>query len=376
MTSFHGTLLAFGERRLETVHGPVTAHLFESLLDHRPLIVLTCGDVRGPEPLLARVHSSCVTSETLEARDCDCAAQLSAALAAITAHGRGALFYLMQEGRGAGFAAKARDRMLVQASGHRLTTFEAYEQMGLGRDLRRYDEVAFACQALGIAAPLRLLSNNPEKVDAIRETGLAVAGTEPVAAPASTFNLHYLDAKRRSGHTLGGGSGSLRVADLPEPVESFEPEPVAGEPPALLLASYLLPVGVDGEAVAWFRVRVELDVSARTERVLLSHGDPDGRVPLVGVHEETLLERFPLRAPGASRRRWRAIVRAACDQGAACILFRSAGGGADDAATAAKRIARQVPGRRIRTIRGADALDDALAARGFGIEGRVALGEA
>src|SRR6185436_1559805 len=111
------------------------------------------GAVGAPAPLLARVHSSCVTSEAYGACDCDCAEQLAASLAEIAGAGRGVLFYLMQEGRGAGFAAKARDRMLVQTSRHRLTTFEAYARMGLDHDCRRYEEVGDLCRLLGVRAP-------------------------------------------------------------------------------------------------------------------------------------------------------------------------------------------------------------------------------
>ncbi len=120
-----GSLLRLETRALETRHGPFEAVVFRNLGSHRLAIVLLRGDVSGSEPLLARVHSSCVTSEALGARDCDCADQLDGALAAIAVEGRGALFYLLQEGRGAGLTAKSRDRMLVQASRHRLTTFEA-----------------------------------------------------------------------------------------------------------------------------------------------------------------------------------------------------------------------------------------------------------
>src|SRR5215470_19046660 len=133
-----GSLLEARSGSLETEHGLFQAHWFQNLSTRRPALVLTQGDVATGAPLLARVHSSCVTSESLAGCDCDCAAQLDASLARIAAEGRGALFYLLQEGRGAGLAAKARDRMIVQASGHQITTFEAYDLMGLGRDQRRY----------------------------------------------------------------------------------------------------------------------------------------------------------------------------------------------------------------------------------------------
>src|SRR5215475_2979141 len=254
-----GSLLALDERPLDTVHGRFRAHRFHNLSTGQPAVAVATGDITGRSPLLARVHSSCITSEVYGACDCDCAEQLDAALAAVAAAGRGVLFYLTQEGRGAGFAAKARDRMLVQASGHRLTTFEAYDRLGLGHDQRRYDEVAAACRLLGVTAPLRVLTNNPEKLGALRAAGITVAGHRRLTVGASPFSAHYLAAKSRSGHLLAAGSGV--AADLPERVTALRPRPVRGAPRFLELASYLLPLGAP--APAWFRLHLYLDVVER-----------------------------------------------------------------------------------------------------------------
>src|SRR5262245_22668783 len=207
-----GSLLELRSGALETEHGRFVAHFFQNLSTRRPALVLTRGDVASNAPLLARVHSACVTSESLCGCDCDCATQLDAALERIAQEGRGALFYLLQEGRGAGIAAKARDRMIVQSSDHQITTFEAYDLMGLGRDLRRYEEVAFACQLLRIAAPLRLLTNNPEKRAAIEAEGITVAETLALEAGACAESAHYLASKSRTGHALddpGDGAPAL-----------------------------------------------------------------------------------------------------------------------------------------------------------------------
>ncbi len=146
-------------------------HVFRDLVVGRVAMVLSRGALAARSPLLARVHSSCLTSECLMGCDCDCAGQLEDALERIAARGRGAIVYLMQEGRGAGLSAKARDRMLVQASGSRLTTFDAYERMGLPPDLRRYDAVASMLAMLDVRGPLRLLTNNPEKLGAVARGG-------------------------------------------------------------------------------------------------------------------------------------------------------------------------------------------------------------
>jgi GTP cyclohydrolase II len=304
------------------VHGPFDVDPFLNLHTRAPVVVLGRGDVLGPEPLLARVHSSCVTSEAFGGRDCDCAEQLDAALEAIAREGRGVVFYLMQEGRGAGFAAKARDRMLVQASRHRLTTFEAYAQMGLERDHRRYDEVAFACRMLNLSAPLILLTNNPEKKAELEREGVRLAGTRPLERAASPWSRHYLDSKARSGHSLAESGPGCGTAELPEAVEVFDPRPVESAPRFVHVASYLLPVRVSesGDAT-WLRLNAVHDVVTGRELVVFLHRARAGAVPLLHVQSESLLERFPLRDGGVHRPAWREAVRAMRERGAGCALF-------------------------------------------------------
>ncbi len=310
----YGSLLEVGTTALETQHGPFAAHVFQNLSTRRPMLVLTRGDVRSLEPLLARVHSSCVTSESLGSCDCDCAAQLDASLARIALEGRGALFYLLQEGRGAGIAAKARDRMIVQASDHQLTTFEAYDLMGLGRDLRRYEEVAFACQLLRIAAPLRLLTNNPEKRAAIEAEGMTVAETLSLRGSACAESQHYLASKSRTGHALDDpGDGA---AALPGALRYFDPHPLSDAPEIVRVASYWLPVRVADEDTAhWFRL--ELFESPEGERILLERvGRSVQSVPL-RFERCDLLDR--LRFGG--RERWQSAAAALIDCGAGLASF-------------------------------------------------------
>ncbi len=336
-----GALLALDVRRLDTVHGRFRAHRFHNLTTGQPSLAIAIGRLGGRAPVLARIHSSCVTSEVYGACDCDCAEQLDAALAAIARAGRGVLFYLTQEGRGAGFAAKARDRMLVQASRHRLTTFDAYQRLGLGHDQRRYDEVAVACRLLGIAAPLRVLTNNPEKLDALRIAGVAVAGHLPVAVGASPFSAHYLTAKSRSGHLLAPGRSTLAV--LPERVARLRPRRVRGAPRFVELASYLLPLRTP--APAWFRLHLYLDAVTREERVVLTHGMGRRlrRPPLVHVQQDVLLERFPLRRPHRARS-WPRARAAIVRHGAGCVLFLPDGETLEP--VAGRLLAQHLPGRR------------------------------
>jgi 3,4-dihydroxy 2-butanone 4-phosphate synthase / GTP cyclohydrolase II len=304
------------------VHGTFTAHTFHDLATGQPALAVTLGDVCSPPPLLARLHSSCITSEVYGGCDCDCVEQLDAALVAIARAGRGAVFYLAQEGRGAGLVAKARDRMMVQASGNRLTTFDAYAAMGIGRDARRYGAVAAACRLLGIAAPLRLLTDNPDKVAALEAEGLTLAGTAGLTPQPSAFNRHYLAAKARAGHTFREGIDHDGAAELPEAVTGFTPHTVPGAPRFVYLAAYLLPIRL--RTTAWFRLHAYLDTATGRERIVLTHGLPDGaRRPLVRLQGETLLERFPVRAPRL-RRRWLAAAERIVEHGVGCALFLTA----------------------------------------------------
>ncbi len=328
--SVSGQLLYLGARRLHTRHGEFLAHVAQNLATGAVAFAITRGDFRSGDPLLARVHSSCVTSETFGGCDCDCVEQLDAALAQIANAGRGAVFYLLQEGRGAGLVAKARDRMIVQASGHRVTTFEAYTRMGLEHDLRRYDEVGSLCRLLEIVAPLTILTNNSDKLAALRaQAGVEIGGSEVLSRPASPWNQHYIRSKYRSGHQLED-PGHQRRAALPEPVVAFDPHPLPEDPRFIVMASYFLPIRPSGQEhvvdPVWFRVHAYFDLASGAERVVLSYGDADAASPLVRIQRESLLERFPLAGGGAGKSLWHASVKRMVADGAGVATFVSPDG--------------------------------------------------
>jgi 3,4-dihydroxy 2-butanone 4-phosphate synthase / GTP cyclohydrolase II len=131
----------------------------------------------GAPRLFTRMHSSCVTSETMRACDCDCSAQLDAAFQVIVREKHGILFYLLQEGRGVGYLCKSRDRMLVQASRDAISTFDAYKAMSLRHDHRDYSNISHICHLLGVKAPFVLLTNNPDKILAMKKLGVSFVGT-------------------------------------------------------------------------------------------------------------------------------------------------------------------------------------------------------
>jgi 3,4-dihydroxy 2-butanone 4-phosphate synthase/GTP cyclohydrolase II len=245
----HGQTLYLASCELEMRFGAFRAHIFQDIIDRHYIIALAHGDVTTADPLHIRMHSSCVTSETLRGCDCDCVEQLETALELISKKRRGILFYLMQEGRGVGYAAKARDRMLVQASQDRLTTFDAYEAMGLKKDHRHYDNISQICHLLGIRAPFNVLTNNPDKVAALRAQGIRIASTEPLEVEPSPFNLAYLTSKATcGGHNLKRPAVTrVRRATLPAPVVPFRPHALANARRFIYAASYFLPVKQVGD---------------------------------------------------------------------------------------------------------------------------------
>ncbi len=190
-----GQTTCLGKMELQLEYGDFTAYLFRTRDVNGYVIALTKGDITSDENLLIRTHSECITSETLCACDCDCVEQLNGALEQISNEGRGVLFYLRQEGRGAGYEAKAMDRMMVIASKDELGTFDAYNLMGLPRDARDYSSINDIVYLLGINAGLELMTNNHRKRSGLEEHGLKVAGTRTHSYPANPFNLHYMRTK-------------------------------------------------------------------------------------------------------------------------------------------------------------------------------------
>lgn len=164
-------------------------------------VMLTLGDVGNGEPVLARVHSECLTGDGLFSQRCDCGAQLETALEMIAAEGRGALLYLRQEGRGIGLLNKIRAYNLQDQGAD---TVEANEQLGFPADLRRYDLCKPMLSHFGIAR-LRLMTNNPRKVEALRELGIDVSERIPLQVNRNRYNEGYLRTKAiKLGHLFKG----------------------------------------------------------------------------------------------------------------------------------------------------------------------------
>ena len=163
-------------------------------LEHLAVLI---GDPGPGKPVLTRLHSECFTGDLLGSLRCDCGEQLRAAIAAIGAEGYGALLYLAQEGRGIGLVNKLRAYELQDQG---FDTIEANEQLGFDADERVYLPAAQMLRSLNIES-VRLLTNNPDKVEALQRCGVDVAERVPHRFPSNRHNETYLRTKQtRSGH--------------------------------------------------------------------------------------------------------------------------------------------------------------------------------
>jgi GTP cyclohydrolase II len=175
-------------------------------------LAMVRGRVAGAQEVLTRVHSECLTGDSLGSLRCDCGPQLRASLRAIAAEGRGVLVYVTgHEGRGIGLVEKLRAYM-VQEDG--ADTVEANELLGLPVDARDFGAAAAVLRAIGVRS-IRLLTNNPSKVEALRAHGVLIAETIPLQTAAHARNLRYLRTKRDRLHHVPPSGPELNGSILP-----------------------------------------------------------------------------------------------------------------------------------------------------------------
>jgi 3,4-dihydroxy 2-butanone 4-phosphate synthase / GTP cyclohydrolase II len=205
---------------IPNVYGDWRAYGYRSDIDGTEHLALVMGDIDGPdgtaeagEDVLTRVHSECLTGDVFGSQRCDCGTQLDAAMAMIAERGRGVVLYLRgHEGRGIGLLSKLQAYALQDAG---QDTVEANLSLGLPVDAREYSVAGQLLDDLGVRS-VRLLTNNPAKVDALAAHGFGVTRI-PLPPLTTPHNLRYLATKRdRMGHQLDslGEDAPLAQADV------------------------------------------------------------------------------------------------------------------------------------------------------------------
>ena len=193
------TVERVSEARLPTEAGEFRIAGYRSKTSDEEFVVLYKGEMNADVPTLARIHSQCLTGDVFGSKKCDCGPQLHRAMELIEQEGRGAIVYQLQEGRGIGIINKIRAYALQDAGAD---TVEANERLGLGVDLREYRQCAEVLFDLGLCK-VRVMSNNPLKLRAMKEAGLRVVERVGLEVEPTDDAVNYLRTKKeKMGHLL------------------------------------------------------------------------------------------------------------------------------------------------------------------------------
>lgn len=177
--------------RLPTPFGEFSLHGFEDSETGQEHVAVVFGEVSEEDSVLCRIHSECLTGDCLFSMRCDCGSQLEHAMRAISENGAGMILYLRQEGRGIGLINKIRAYALQDKGAD---TVEANERLGFDADLRDYT----ICKTMFLhfqVSRIRLMTNNPVKVQALTKLGLEITERIPIETGQNDHNAHYLATK-------------------------------------------------------------------------------------------------------------------------------------------------------------------------------------
>jgi len=184
---------------LPTIYGDFTLHAFQERLTGDHHLALCKGEWEEDDPVLVRVHSSCMTGDIFGSKRCDCGEQLHQALMQVEKEGKGVVLYMNQEGRGIGLVNKLKAYKLQEKG---MDTVEANEALGFEPDARDYGVGAQILRSLNITK-MRLMTNNPVKRVGLKSFGLEMVERVPIEVGACPENMRYLKTKRdKMGHEL------------------------------------------------------------------------------------------------------------------------------------------------------------------------------
>ena len=318
MKKIQGTTLFIGSTPLDTDYGEFNVFIFQDIIDKKYVFALVYKELDKNKEIYIRMHSSCLTSETFLSMDCDCVFQLNDALEKVAEKKNGILFYLLQSGRGASYVSKSRDRQMVQYENDEITTFEAYERLGLLHDYRDYRNVRDITIIMDIFdKEFFLITNNPDKIKKITNLGITVKGIISVKTPDNPFNRKYLKSKLKSGHKLVLLNNNLnKLIDRQEQpsVKPFEPYHLENLKRFIHVASYFLPISPINDLIIveeqplegyyektkdnkflkksnqaipyWFKIDVYYDIAFHGEIMVLTYGNVAEINPIIRIHSE------------------------------------------------------------------------------------------
>jgi len=196
----HQDLIKFIEScELPTEMANFRLYAFKENKNNKEHLAIVLGKFNLNKPVLSRIHSQCLTGESLHSLRCDCRFQLTESLKKITKKGSGVVFYLQQEGRNIGLSNKIRAYKLQDEG---LDTVEANNDLGFADDPRDYKIVSHMAKYLGINS-IDLITNNPNKIEALKKNGLIINKRIPIKSKITKYNKDYLNTKaNKLGHLL------------------------------------------------------------------------------------------------------------------------------------------------------------------------------